>query len=634
MRKMLLCLFALILANLNCGSGEGQKSPVAPTDAGTDEQETAPTGCQPGDKKCSGLTAQLCDSDRIWQEVETCPYVCLDGECLGECQAGDRRCDGLTPQLCSQQNKWEDQTVCEFQCLNGECVGECQPGDKKCSGLTAQLCDSDRIWQEVETCPYVCLNGECVGECQTGDKRCDGLTPQLCSQQNEWEDQTVCEFQCLNGECVGECQPGDKRCDNNIAQTCGTNHTWQDDVCSSATCLCCDGNFVAGAKMISAGRFHTCGLSQDGKLYCWGANHAGQILPSGYYNSYETPLPISFLGEGIRYVSTGYRNSCAIKQDQTVWCWGKPDRSIFQLNTLGTNVSEISMGPEHACALKSDGTVWCWGNNEYGQVAGNGTFGGVDLPPTQVTTLGSNVSQVTVGAFHSCALKSDGTVWCWGHNYFGEVGDSTLNEQGESCLYGYKICRLTPVQIASLSGQVLQIAGGTYNTCALKSNGTVWCWGINDQGQLGDGTNTGQACGYNKTHVCKPSPVQVNLTDQAIFVANSPSSTASGTGWSELGHACAIKQDGTLWCWGANYYGQLGDGTTTVRSTPVPVTTLGNQVASLSLGGGNDTYGGGHSCAIKLDGSLWCWGSNFYGMLGDGTEFSQSIPIPVYPGCP
>ncbi|HPN15311.1 MAG TPA: hypothetical protein PLF71_04345, partial [bacterium] len=147
MRKMLLCLFALILANLNCGSGEGQKSPVAPTDAGTDEQETAPTGCQPGDKKCSGLTAQLCDSDRIWQEVETCPYVCLDGECLGECQAGDRRCDGLTPQLCSQQNKWEDQTVCEFQCLNGECVGECQPGDKKCSGLTAQLCDSDRIWQ-------------------------------------------------------------------------------------------------------------------------------------------------------------------------------------------------------------------------------------------------------------------------------------------------------------------------------------------------------------------------------------------------------------------------------------------------------------------------------------------------------
>ena len=185
----------------------------------------------------------------------------------------------------------------------------------------------------------------------------------------------------------------------------------------------------------------------------------------------------------------------------------------------------------HTVALKADGTVWAWGYNGYGQL-GDGTI--IErYTPVQVIGL-SNVISITAGSHHTVALKSDGTVWAWGYNGYGQLGDGTTIE------------RHTPVQVVDLSN-VISITAINYDTFALKSDGTVWAWGDNGYGQLGDGTNTRRY-----------TPVQV------ISLTNVISIMPAG----------ALKSDGTVWTWGNNNVGQLGDGTTTNRYTPVQVTSL------------------------------------------------------------
>ena len=189
--------------------------------------------------------------------------------------------------------------------------------------------------------------------------------------------------------------------------------------------------------------------------------------------------------------------------------------------------------------------------------------------------------QISTGEEHTLALKSDGTVWAWGSNDNGQLGDGT---------YTY---RITPVQVGSLSDIIAIACGGVLDTkkgfsIALKSDGAVWAWGGNDNGQLGDGTKIGKA-----------NPVQVNGLSDVIAVAGGGS------------HAAALKSDGTVWTWGYNSDGELGDGTKTKRTTPVQVSGLSNIIAI--------ACGGYHTVALKSDGTIWTWGYNGYGQLGDGT---------------
>jgi len=250
-------------------------------------------------------------------------------------------------------------------------------------------------------------------------------------------------------------------------------------------------------------------------------------------------------------------------------------KSLFPVWTFST-------GGYHSCALKSDGTVWCWGWNNRGQL-GDGTT--TDrYTPVQVVNL-TNVVSIAAGAYHTCALKSDGTVWCWGYNEDGELGDGTTTN------------RHTPVQVSGLTS-VVSIAAGDYHSCALKSDGTVWCWGYNYCGELGDGTTTKRL-----------TPVQVSGLTSVVSIA------AGGY------HTCALKSDGTVWCWGNNEDGELGDGTTTDRHTPVQVSGL-TSVVSI-------TAGGYHTCALKSDGTVWCWGYNEDGELGDGTTTNRHTPVQV-----
>jgi hypothetical protein len=239
-------------------------------------------------------------------------------------------------------------------------------------------------------------------------------------------------------------------------------------------------------------------------------------------------------------------------------------------------------GGNHSLALKDDGTVWAWGRNKDGQL-GDGTTANKSTP-AQVTEL-SEVKVIACGGDHSLALKEDGTVWVWGRNSYGQLGDGTT------------VAKSTPVQVTGLSG-IKAIAAGTDHSLALKGDGTVWAWGYNGLGQLGDGTGNSRY-----------TPVQV----QGL-------SGVKGINGGHY-HSLALKEDGAVWAWGRNSDGELGDGTTTNRNAPVQVTGLSG--IKTIIGAGN------LSLALKEDGTVWAWGDNSVGQLGDGTTTDRNTPVQV-----
>ncbi len=250
---------------------------------------------------------------------------------------------------------------------------------------------------------------------------------------------------------------------------------------------------------------------------------------------------------------------------------------------------KIAAGHNHSLALKSDGTVWAWGYNLNGQL-GDGTTTD-KLTPVQTQGI-SSVQAIAAGNDFSLALKSDGTLWAWGSNTNGRLGDGTTTT------------RTTPVQVPGLSG-VQAIAAGYNHSLALKSDGTVWAWGSNGSGQLGDGTTTNRY-----------TPVQVS----GLSGINAVSVGGAVAG----SHSLALKSDGTVWAWGYNSSGQLGDGTATNRKTPVQVSGLSNVQAIAALGS--------HCLALKSDGTVLAWGNNYSGQIGDGTTTNRYTPVQVLSG--
>lgn len=291
--------------------------------------------------------------------------------------------------------------------------------------------------------------------------------------------------------------------------------------------------------------------------------------------------------------------TCAIKSDRTVACWGDDnnyalgdgfpalDRS-YPVGVVGlSDVVTVGVGTTHSCALKSDHSVWCWGANDYGQI---GVIGGGAYPsPTAVTGL-SGVAALSAGRTHNCVLKTDGTVACWGRNDYGQLGDGTTTDSS------------TPVAVSGLSG-VVAVNAGWDRTCAITGGGGVSCWGDNSSGQLGNGSKT-------NSPTPTPTPVAVSGLTGAVAV--------SGGG---NYHTCALKSDNSVVCWGDNLYGQLGNGANTENLTPVAVSGLTDAIAV--------STGSGFSCATKTNGSMVCWGNNDRGELGDGTVIDKNTPVAV-----
>lgn len=250
-----------------------------------------------------------------------------------------------------------------------------------------------------------------------------------------------------------------------------------------------------------------------------------------------------------------------------------------------TDVIDVAAGSAHACALKTDGTVVCWGGNEYGQL-GNGTTTD-SLVAVPVSGLNSVIS-IEAGLSHTCALRSDGSVFCWGHNARGQLGDGTTTT------------RLTPAAVSGLGASVSSIAAGYRHTCVIAGTGAAECWGDNGFGQLGDGTTLQR------------------LTPVAVYGLASNIGDISAGGH----HTCAVRaSNGRTFCWGLNNYGQLGDGTTINRVTPTDIFAT-VAVASVHLGFL-------HSCFVSDQGTAACWGDNYYGQLGDGSLAPRSIPTLV-----
>ncbi|MBI5187374.1 MAG: chitobiase/beta-hexosaminidase C-terminal domain-containing protein [Nitrospinae bacterium] len=299
-------------------------------------------------------------------------------------------------------------------------------------------------------------------------------------------------------------------------------------------------------------------------------------------------------------IGGGYFHTLAFKSTGSIWAWGwnaagqlgdgtTTDRiSPVQVATGLTGISAMEGGWSFTVALKNDGTVWAWGNNGAGEL-GNGSTTN-SSSPVQVTSL-TGITAIAVGMGHSLALKSDGTVWAWGYNGFapGLLGDGTTTN------------RSTPVQVSGLTG-VVAIDVGYYHSLALKSDGTVWAWGSNTSGQLGDGSTTSRS-----------TPVQVSgLTGVNII-------GAGGT------YSLAVKTNGTVWAWGSNTSGELGDGTGTVvgqRLTPSAAATGLTGVTALACAHQ-------HTLALKSDGTVWAWGSNTSGQLGDGSTTIRYSPVQV-----
>src|SRR5919112_314307 len=270
-------------------------------------------------------------------------------------------------------------------------------------------------------------------------------------------------------------------------------------------------------------------------------------------------------------------------------------------NLDGAELKAIAGGANHSLALKNDGTVLAWGLNQDGQL-GDGTNTDSSTPvevkdPNDPSGYLSGVKALAAGSSHSLALKDDGTVWAWGNNESGQLGDGTNANSTQ------------PVKVANPSGMEA-IAAGAEHGLALKDDGTVWTWGYNFFGQLGNGTTTDSSS----------KPVQVSELDGIEAIA------AGGS------FSLALKDDGTVWAWGNNWFGQLGDGTTTDGTqTTCEVTMIGGRTSSscpdsntpvqMSEIGGIEgiAAGGAHGLALKDDGTVWAWGMNQDGQLGNGT---------------
>lgn len=354
---------------------------------------------------------------------------------------------------------------------------------------------------------------------------------------------------------------------------------------------------------ISTGGIHTIGIRDGGTLWSWGRNNSGQ-LGTGQ-NSSTINLTPKQIGTESNWskISAGNAHNLAIKTDGTLWAWGR--NSDGQIG-MGSNASSfntpqqigtdtdwafISAGDEFSLAIKTNGTLWAWGDNFFGQLGDTSTDD--RNAPVQIG-LATNWSIVSAGTQHALGLKTNGELWAWGTNNTARFS-STLPS------FSY-----VPIQMGTDTDWSKVVAARDHGV-ALKTNGTFWTWGSNATGQLGDGTT-----------VDKTSPINIASLNGALKIAKGHQ------------HTLVIKNDGTIWSWGGNATGQLGIGTPLM---PAPSPTLSpTQENTL-----NNTWiyidsKITHTAAIRSDGSLYTWGANLWGQLGDNSQVSKSSPILI--SCP
>ncbi|HET8540519.1 MAG TPA: hypothetical protein VFL83_11665 [Anaeromyxobacter sp.] len=386
---------------------------------------------------------------------------------------------------------------------------------------------------------------------------------------------------------------------------------------------------VAGNKafvQLAAGESHSCGLTVEGVAYCWGHDGLGQLgNGAGGWSTSPSPVDTSVIGGNKAFVqvTAGAYHTCGLTVDGAAYCWGddhsgalgngrdagdaqSPSAVVTSTIAGSRTFVELTAGRSHTCGRTADGAAHCWGSDAYGQL-GNGygwqdpeSPGAVDT--TTIWVGNKAFVQLSAGESHTCAIMADGAAYCWGHDWRGQLGDGNTSVDTESP---------SLVDVSAISGNkaFVRITTGFAFTCGIAADGTAYCWGEDVYGSLGDG-GTAQS---------SQAPVAVDvaaLSGNRAFVQLS----AGGA------HACGLSADGLPYCWGRDNRGQLGNGgdATDVQgpSAVWPVPRAGNrQFASL-------VTGSFHACGLTTGGRAYCWGSDYYGELGNGAAVTADQPLP------
>jgi alpha-tubulin suppressor-like RCC1 family protein len=349
-------------------------------------------------------------------------------------------------------------------------------------------------------------------------------------------------------------------------------------------------------REVSAGELHSCGVTTSDYAYCWGYNGSGQIGDNTYSTRF-TPILVAVGWIQFRQVSAGYAHSCGVTPTNYAYCWGNNAHGQLGDGTTtnrpwpvqvagGLAVRRIGAGERHTCATTTSNVAYCWGNNTWGQL-GDGTTTR-RTSPVQVTG-GRSYRLVTAGGHHTCGVVPvTNAAYCWGWNGWGQLGDNSTTD------------RSVPVAVAG--GRTFGgVSAGGYHSCGTGLSGSAYCWGRNSSGQLGDGTTS------------------VRLAPALVTGSGSFLDVEAGDQ-----HNCAGTTNNLAYCWGENFAGQLGDGTTTDRWTPTRV--LG------ALTFRTPAAGSLHSCVATAAGAgAYCWGENWAGQVGDGTTTRRLSPVAVSP---
>ena len=317
--------------------------------------------------------------------------------------------------------------------------------------------------------------------------------------------------------------------------------------------------------------------------------------------------------------SSGYYHACVIASDNKLYCWGRNHRGQLGNNSMvdssrpvavnmtgvlaGKTIKQISTGAYHTCVVASDDNAYCWGENMKGQLGNNSTAN--SSVPVKVDTsgvlAGKTIKQISTGHYHTCAVASDDKMYCWGENNNGELGNgSTVDSR-------------VPVAVnmtGVLAGKTIkQMSVGTYNTCVIASDDKVYCWGSNAYGQVGNNS----------------------LTDSNVPVAVNTTGVLAGKTIKQIsvGHhrACAIASDDKMYCWGNNMGGALGNGSTADSHIPVSVNMSGILAGKVIR---RISIGAFHTCVYATDNKIYCWGSNNYGQLGNNSTANSGVPVATY----